>query len=72
MAVVEMKNPGSLRVRIDLGMVDGKSKIKSKTYSNIKTNASGQDLFDVANAMFALQKYDVLEIIKQEYTSLGE
>ena len=71
MAVVELKNPGSLRVRLDLGMVDGKTKTKSRTYSNLKKNASGQDVFDVANAIMALQQYDVLEIIKQDYTSLN-
>lgn len=71
MAVVELKNPTSLRIRFDLGMEDGKSKTKSRTYSNIRTNATGQDLFDVAEAIAGLQSYDVLEIIKQDYTSLN-
>lgn len=71
MAVVELKNPTSLRIRFDLGMEDGKSKTKSRTYSNIRTNATGQDLFDVAESIAGLQSYDVLEIIKQDYTSLN-
>ena len=30
--VNEMKNPSSLRIKLDLGMVDGKTKVKSKTF----------------------------------------
>lgn len=71
MAVVELKNPTSLRIRLDLGMVDGKTKTKSKTYSNVRTDVNAQDLFDVADALVGLQVYDVMEIIKQDYTSLN-
>ena len=72
MSVIELKNPTSLRIRFDLGMEDGKTKTRSKTFSNVRTSATGQDLFDVANAIAGLQSYDVLEIIKQDYTSLNE
>ena len=30
--VNEMKNPSSLRIKLDLGMVDGKKKVKRKTF----------------------------------------
>ena len=72
MSVVEIKNPTSLKIRFDLGMEDGKSKTKNKTFSNIRTTATSQDLFDVANSIANLQTYDVLEIIKQDSTSLNE
>lgn len=72
MSVVEIKNPTSLKIRFDLGMEDGKSKTKSKTYSNVRTTATSQDLFDVANSIANLQSYDVLEILKQDSTSLNE
>ena len=71
MSVVELKNPTSLKIRFDLGMEDGKSKTRSRTYSNIRTTATSQDLFDIANSIANLQSYDVLEIIKQDYTSLN-
>ena len=71
MSIVELKNPTSIRIRLDLGMVDGKTKTKSKTYSNVKDSANAQDLFDVAEAIMGLQEYNVLEIIKQDYTSLN-
>ena len=59
MAVIEAKNPSSLKIKLDLGMVDGKTKVKSKTFSNLKPNASSQDL------------YDVLEIAKIDNTTLA-
>ena len=34
MVVNEMQNPSSLRIKLDLGMVDGKTKVKSKTFSS--------------------------------------
>ena len=71
MSVVEIKNPTSLKIKFDLGMEDGKSKTRSRTYSNIRTTATSQDLFDIANSIANLQSYDVLEIIKQDYTSLN-
>ena len=30
MAVNESKNPSSLKIKLDLGMVDGKTKVRSK------------------------------------------
>ncbi len=31
MAVTEAKNPSSLRIKLDLGMEDGRTKVRSKT-----------------------------------------
>lgn len=45
--------------------------LKSKTFSNVITSATGQDLFYIANAIARLQSHDVLEIIKQDYISLN-
>ncbi len=48
MAVNEIKNPSSLRIKLDLGMVDGKTKVKSKTFSSVKPDASAQNVYEVA------------------------
>ena len=50
MSVIEAKNPSSLRVKLDLGMVNGKTKVRSKTLSNLKHNASAQDVYDVCES----------------------
>lgn len=71
MAVVEIKNPSSLKVRLDLGMVDGKSKTITKSYTSLKHNASLQDIYDVAEAIMGLQEHSVLDIIKVDNTILG-
>ena len=70
MAVNESKNPSSLKIKLDLGMVDGKTKVRSKTFSNLKHNATSQDVYDVAESLMSLQEYDVLETIKIDNTTL--
>ena len=39
MAVTEAKNPSSLRIKLDLGMVDGRTKVRSKTFSSYIKNS---------------------------------
>ena len=70
MAVKESKNPSSLKIKLDLGMVDGKTKVRSKTFSNLKHDANSQNVYDVAESLMALQEYDVLETIKIDNTTL--
>lgn len=74
MAVVETKNSSSLKIRFDCGLdeVTGKSKIKSKSYSNIKASASGDNVHAVGAAIASLQKHDLLEIAKIDNTTLSE
>ena len=72
MTVVTMNNPSSLRVKLDGGLNDstGKTIVKSKTYSNLKYDANNQDVYDVAQALMGLQDYTVLEVLKQDSTTL--
>ena len=70
MAVNESKNPSSLKIKLDLGMVDGKTKVRSKTFSNLKHDADAQNVYDVAESLMSLQDYDVLETIKIDNTTL--
>ena len=71
MSVIEAKNPSSLRVKLDLGMVNGKTKVRSKTFSNVKYNASAQDVYDVCESLMALQEYAVIETAKIDNTTLA-
>ena len=71
MAVLEAKNPSSLRIKLDLGMVNGKTKVRSKTFSNVKHDADAQNVYDVAEALMALQEYTVLETAKIDNTTLA-
>ena len=72
MAVSETQNPSALKIKFDCGLNDeGKSVIKSRTYSNLKPSASTQDVLDVARALANLCQHDVLEILKQDNTILN-
>ena len=73
MSVIEGKNPTSLRMKFDLGLDEttNKTKVKSKTYSNIRHNATSQDIYDVATKIESLQEYAVIEICRIENTTLA-
>lgn len=72
MAVSETKNPSALKIKLDCGLNDnGKTIVKSRTYSNLKPDASTQDTLDVARALISLQVNDELEINKQDNTILN-
>ena len=69
--VYEAKNPSSLRIKLDLGMEIGKTKVKSKTFSALKYDASAQNVYDVAESLMALQEYTPIEIAKIDNTTLA-
>ena len=70
MAVKEAKNPSSLRIKLDLGMEDGRTKVRSKTFSSVKHDASSQNVYDVAEALMGLQEYQTIEVAKIDNTTL--
>ena len=69
--VIEAKNPSSIRIKLDLGMEDGRTKVRSKTFSALKHNASAQNVYDVANALMGLQEDTPIEIAKIDNTTLA-
>ena len=71
-SVVEAKNPSSLKVKFDCGLNDnGKTVVKSRTYSNLKHNAAPVEVLNVAEALASLQQHSVLEISKIDNTTLA-
>ena len=72
--VIEAKNPSSLRLKLDCGVneLTGKTVVKSKTFSNVRPNASVDDVYQVGVALGSLQQYDVLEIAKIDNSTLTE
>ena len=51
-------------------MVDGKTKVRSKTFSYVKHDASAQNVYDVAEALMELQEYQTIEVAKIDNTTL--
>ena len=72
MAIIVANNPAGLRLKFDLGKdpLTGKTKVKSKTFSNVKHDASNEDVYEVASALQSLQEYPVIEIAKIDNTTL--
>ena len=73
MSVIVLNNPAGLRLKFDLGKdeLTGNTKVKSKTFSNVKYNASNEDVYEVAISIESLQEYPVLEIAKIDNTTLA-
>ncbi|WP_195238834.1 DUF1659 domain-containing protein [Romboutsia sp. 1001285H_161024_C4] len=72
-SVSETKNPSSLKIKFDCGLGDnGRTIVKSRTYSNLKPDAKALDVYNVADAMASLQQHSVLEIVKQDNTQLNQ
>lgn len=74
MAVTVTKNPSTLRLRFDLGKdeVTGKTKIKSKSYSNVDPNALDDDVYAVGSAISSLQSHTLLEVAKIDNNTLSQ
>lgn len=74
MAVTITKNPSTLRLRFDLGRDDstGKTKIKSKSYSNVDPSALDDDVYAVGSVISSLQSHTLLELAKIDNNTLSQ
>ncbi|MGL5330559.1 MAG: DUF1659 domain-containing protein [Peptostreptococcaceae bacterium] len=73
MAVVVTNNPTGLRIKFNLGTdpETNKAIIRSRTYSNVKSDADDQDIFDVANVIGSLQKSPIVEVARIDNSTLS-
>ncbi|MGL4877038.1 MULTISPECIES: DUF1659 domain-containing protein [Peptostreptococcaceae] len=72
-SVVQTKNPSSLKIKFDCGLGEnGKTITRTRTYSSVKPTAAAVDVFNVAQSLVSLQKHNVLDVAKQDSTSLSE
>lgn len=70
--VSETKNYSTLKIKFDCGLNDdGKTIVKSRSYSSVKANAKALDVFNVAETLISLQQHDKLSIVKQDNTELN-
>lgn len=66
MAVTTNFMEQKIQIRSNHGMVDGKEKITSRTYGDVKATATDQDIYDVAVIIAGLQQPVLEEVIKQQ------
>lgn len=73
MAVVVTDNPTGLKIKFNFGkdLETGQDINKSKTFSNVKSDAVNQDLFDVANVIASLQTGSIVEISRIDNATLS-
>lgn len=73
MAVVVTDNPTGLKIKFNFGkdLETGLDITKSKTFSNVKSDAINQDLFDVANVIASLQTGSIVEISRIDNATLS-
>ncbi|MBC5997666.1 DUF1659 domain-containing protein [Romboutsia ilealis] len=68
----EIKNASSLKLQFNKGLgPNGKAVMGSKTFSNLKESSSADDILEVANAIGNLQKHDLYDVVKIDYTSIS-
>ena len=70
MAIIAHKEKSTLRLELDNGIVDGKQKTLSKSFTKVKTDAADEDLHVTALAIADLQSKDLINIKKIEEVSL--
>ena len=65
MAVIATKNLSSLKLYLDKGLDQNSKQIKAtKTFGFVDPAATNQNVLDVANAIAALQKHEVYNIVR--------
>lgn len=74
MAIIITENPSGLKMKFDCGKdpITGRSKVKTKTYSNLKHDALDADLYDVSVIISDLQVNSVLEVTRVDSSILSE
>ena len=71
MAVESRAYPSTLQLVYDMGTdEDGKKISRRRSYTNVKSEAADQDLFDVALAIAGLQTNVVNQVLVNEKTEL--
>jgi hypothetical protein len=70
MAIQTIKEKMTLKLELDGGIVAGKQKVDSKSFSQIKTTAVDEDLYNTAAAISGLQEKNLLKVKKIETTDL--
>lgn len=70
MAIQTVKEKITLRLELDGGVVDGKQKVNSKSFTQIKTTADDENLLNTAHVLASLQERDLLKVKRIETTNL--
>ncbi len=71
MAIESRAYPSTLQLVYDMGTDDdGKKIVRRRSYTNAKSDAADQDLFDIALAISGLQTNVINQVLVNEKTEL--
>ncbi|MBS5787813.1 MAG: DUF1659 domain-containing protein [Clostridioides difficile] len=73
MAIVSTKNASSIKLSLDCS-VDGKGKtvIKSKSFNNLKSDATDDDIYEVVESTIGLQDFTLLKVNRIDNSTLSK
>jgi len=60
-----------IQIRSNHGLVDGKDKITSRIYGDVRAAATDQEIYDMAVIIAGLQQPVLEEVVKQELTLIS-
>lgn len=70
--VTEVNEHSTLKLKFDCGLTsDGKTITKTRSFSNVKSDATSLDVYNVAETLASLQKHTLTDVIKQDNTILN-
>lgn len=72
MEIQSSKEKISLKIVLTEGMVDGKEKLKSKTYNKLKTDAENTSIYEAGTILSDLQSKELKNIMKVEESILSK
>ena len=70
MAIQNLREKVTLKLELDDGVVNGKQKLSSKSFTQIKTTATDEALYSTAITIADLQEKDLLKVKRHEVTSI--
>lgn len=74
MAVVTNQADSKLKIVLNAGLDnEGKNIIKNKTYGNIKSTVTNEDLYNLGVAITDMQSYSLMNLVRyEEYELINE
>ncbi len=72
MTIQAKKEKLTLRLELDGGIVEGKQKVNTKSFTQIKTTAEDEALFNTASVIAGLQEKDLLRVKRVEITTISQ
>lgn len=67
----EVAQMSALRIKYDCGLGEnGRTIVKTRSFSNINPEAKAIDVYNVGEILNALQKHDVLSVVRIDNTEL--